>query len=459
MKKKIILLIAIFILFISHIAYAKRELVLFWYLDINNPKMIHMKEVIKEFEKENNVSVVVHYVYHRSTDEFHEVYLNILSSGSEIPDIIQIDKIRIPEFAELGYIADITRYFPINKAELFLPNDIKEITWKDKRWAIPFFTTTGIILYRKDLLKKYGYDPPKTWTELINIATKIQEKENVFGYVGQMANYEGLVCNSLEFFWSNGANLKFFPSVKIDQTNTIEALQLMVDIVNKYRITPENQLRYKEAEGLKLFAEGKVLFAREWSWPDYIQGDYNVSPKLMEATGVLPMPKGPSGTEGVSLAGGWALAVNKKTRNSALAIKLIKRLTDRKAQKYTMLNLGGLPSRISLYKDVEIIKKYPWIKEIYKIRQKTKIRPRSQYYPELSKIMQEEFHLALEGKITPKLALERVQNKWKSFVKSTNEDNKIDKTKSLKLFTSDLDDAMFARGKGPTGKSKEEMRH
>ena len=43
---------------------------------------------------------------------------------------------------------------------------------------MPWFGDFGILYYRTDLLKKYGYTaPPKTWTQLFAMAKKIQDGE------------------------------------------------------------------------------------------------------------------------------------------------------------------------------------------------------------------------------------------------------------------------------------------
>ena len=47
-----------------------------------------------------------------------------------------------------------------------------------------------------DLLRKYGFDPPRTWQELVEIARAITAREpGMYGFVWQGKQYEGLVCN------------------------------------------------------------------------------------------------------------------------------------------------------------------------------------------------------------------------------------------------------------------------
>lgn len=87
--------------------------------------------------------------------------------------------------------------------------------YKGKLIALPVYIDAGVLYYRKDLLRKYGYSrPPNTWDELVNCALKIQKSmrktnPNFYGFLWQGAQYEGLVCNWLEFATSNGGGIIF----------------------------------------------------------------------------------------------------------------------------------------------------------------------------------------------------------------------------------------------------------
>lgn len=66
-----------------------------------------------------------------------------------------------------------------------------------------------MLYYRVDLLDKAGFsEPPTTYDELIEMATKIQQDEGIkFGYVFQGANYEGGVVDGLEFISNAGGDV------------------------------------------------------------------------------------------------------------------------------------------------------------------------------------------------------------------------------------------------------------
>ena len=77
--------------------------------------------------------------------------------------------------------------------------------------AIPLHINGGILAYRADLLREYGYlHPPRTWDELEKMALRIQQgerakgKKNFWGYLFPGAAVESLTCNALEWQMSQG---------------------------------------------------------------------------------------------------------------------------------------------------------------------------------------------------------------------------------------------------------------
>ena len=118
------------------------------------------------------------------------------------------------------------------------------------------------------------------------------------------------------------------------------------------------------------------------------------------------------------------LAVNKNSRNAEASLELIKLLTSHRLQKHLIMNLSRMPVRKSVYSDREVVNRYSWAKDVYHVLKRAKNRPRSKYYPEISKILQEELHLALEGRIAPQQAVDRAERKIKAFRKS------VEKTES-----------------------------
>jgi trehalose/maltose transport system substrate-binding protein len=73
------------------------------------------------------------------------------------------------------------------------PAIIENNTLADKIVAMPFDIAAGLLYYRLDLLEKYGYhEPPRTWEELTEMASKVEEGERRVGH----GDFQGFLCIS-----------------------------------------------------------------------------------------------------------------------------------------------------------------------------------------------------------------------------------------------------------------------
>jgi trehalose/maltose transport system substrate-binding protein len=103
--------------------------------------------------------------------------------------------------------ADLIDLRPYLAAEISLlePQLMPSYTVDGRVVGIPYGVQVGVLEYRTDLLREYGYDhPPKTWDELERMAERIQAgerangKKDFCGYVWQGGAAEALTCNALE---------------------------------------------------------------------------------------------------------------------------------------------------------------------------------------------------------------------------------------------------------------------
>ena len=107
------------------------------------------------------------------------------------------------------YLVDLKKPLAAD-SKLEIGSLLKNDTVNGHLIAMPYQGDFGMLYYRKDLLKKYGYSkPPTTWTQLTTMAKKIQAGEqksnkNFYGFVFQGSSYEGLTCNALEGVASYG---------------------------------------------------------------------------------------------------------------------------------------------------------------------------------------------------------------------------------------------------------------
>ena len=106
-----------------------------------------------------------------------------MQAGGENIDIILGDVIWTAQLAANGWISDISDRF--RDRDEFLPGSVEAIIYEGKAYGMPWFTDTGLLYYRKDLLRKSGFERgPKTWNELKEMAKKVMQDSPARGRSG-----------------------------------------------------------------------------------------------------------------------------------------------------------------------------------------------------------------------------------------------------------------------------------
>src|ERR1700688_563376 len=153
------------------------------------------QQELQQFTRETGIRVSVL----PSTDSARQrlaMWKELLGTGASGPDVYGIDVIW-PGILN-DYFIDLKPYFA-NEISLQFPEVAASYTVDKKLVAIPYRADIGILFYRTDLLRQYGYrEPPKTWDELESMAARIQAgerakgKKQFWGFVWQGAAGEGV---------------------------------------------------------------------------------------------------------------------------------------------------------------------------------------------------------------------------------------------------------------------------
>ena len=361
-----------------------------------------LEALLRQFERETGIAVKDE-TLPASTDQQHQFYVINLEGRSSDFDVLSMDVIWVPEFARAGWLKDVSHLVPEQDRSAFFPGPMHAVTYRGRLYAVPWYIDAGLLYYRKDLLDRYGAVPPETWQDLVAVARAIMEKEGVYGYIWQGKQYEGLVCNVLEFLWGNGGAVLENGRVVIDSPRNVEALGFMRDLIVKYEVSPALVTTAMEEQTRHIFGNGRALFMRNWpyAWNIFEREGSPVKGKV----GVGPLPSFVNGRS-LSALGGWQLGVNAFAKRPEEAEELIRFLTRRETQRTLALTLGYKPTRTSLYTDGALTAKQPFLAGLYPIFMKARPRPVTPYYMMISQVMQPEFSAALSGIRTPQEALE-----------------------------------------------------
>ncbi len=231
--------------------------------------------------------------------------------------------------------------------------------------AMPWFGDFGILYYRTDLLKKYGYkSPPTTWTQLFAMAKKIQDGEqasnaNFSGFVFQGNSYEGLTCDALEWIASSGGG-QFIDDGKVTINNTKAAAVLDLFRKNIGVTTPRGVTSFQEGEAHTAFVTGNAAFMRNWPYAYSIAADPKQS-KVVGKFSVTTLPHGPGGHP-VGTVGGWQLAVNKYSKSPDASIEFVRYMTSPAVEKFDAITNTNVPTIPSVAKDPAVVKVNPYLK-------------------------------------------------------------------------------------------------
>jgi multiple sugar transport system substrate-binding protein len=382
-------------------------------------------ELIKQFnEKHKGEYRVVFREGSSDTGERLNKLRTQFQAGGEELDIILGDVIWTSELAASGWISDLSDRFPESRQQAFLPGSVEAIIYNGKPYAMPWYTDTGLLYYRKDLLENSGYNgPPKTYNELKQMTTKVLGESDVkFGFVFQGARYEGGVCDACEYIWSHGGNVldpKDPTIVVIDSPQAIAGLQTERSMITD-GISPEAVTVYEEPESEGSFLNGDAVFLRNWPYVYAMIGtsDY---PKLEpEQVGVAELPSA-DGKPGNGTVGDQPLYISTSSKNPDAAWKFIQFATASEQQKFRALEGSYLPTISDLYDDPEIQDTVPVVALAKDALQHTRPRPVSPYYSDMSLEMQEQFNASLKGDITPEEAARTLKSELENIIQQGQE--------------------------------------
>jgi len=410
----------LFLLFL--LGCSKKEAILTFAVGGAPNEVEYWEKLIKDFENKNQIDVKL-LRQPSDTDLRRQGLVIPLKAKKNDPDIFLMDIAWIAQFAASNWLLPLNHYikreknFDINNLFIQIVNQVD--VYKGKIIALPVYVDCGLLYFRKDLLKKYNLSIPKTWKELLKYAKKIQKEERkknpyFYGFVWQGAQYEGLICNFIEFIASNEGKI-LNKNITLAIKENIEALQFMKDLIHKHKISPPNTYtEMKEEETRIYFEKGNALFERNWPYAWKLHNNSSLKGKI----GITILPKF---KKHATALGGWHIGISRYSDRKEDAWKLLNFILSYNIQKRLALDLGWNPARKDIYDDPEIKEKMPHIKILKKALMHAVARPNIPYYTQISEILQKYINAAISKNIKPEKALERAEKEIKKIEKAYHE--------------------------------------
>lgn len=292
------------------------------------------------------------------------LFQQLFKERSPQPDLCEIDNIWPGLLAD-----DLLDLRPFLDEELksFDVKLLAAFTVNNKLLALPITMDAGILYYRTDLLKKYGYRaPPQTWDELGKMARVIQTgerragKNDFWGFAWQGEEGESLTCNALEWETAEGGELITADrKIQVTDEGSRCAFERAASWVGT--ISPPSVVEYDEEDSQNLWTSGNAAFLRSWAdaYPTSLR-----SPLISDKFGTAPLPAGRKSRSWVF--GAMAIGVSKYSRHPTEAVQALRFLVSAQVQRQRALQLGQIPTRSDLLEDQSLLQNTPFHGELGK---------------------------------------------------------------------------------------------
>ncbi|MCJ8011961.1 sugar ABC transporter substrate-binding protein [Paenibacillus sp. KQZ6P-2] len=318
-----------------------------------------------EFKKQYpNIDVDLHVL---AQSDVYQNFLIAASSGDQVPDVVNLESLRLSQMIETGGLLDITDKVAPYKDKM---NAYKwaDATKDGKIYAMPWDSGPVVMFYRNDLFKQAGlpYKPEdvaaelKTWDDYMRFAKQLKEKTGIAMLADSKSQTDGgffqqiLWQRDLWIFGKDG-------SVQLDNPEVIKTAQYFVDLMKSgyvYEVKPWSDAWYSSFQQNK---EATIVGA---SWYEGLLPTL-IDPDASGKWSVVPMPKWSVDDKYSSaIDGGANLAINKNSKHPEEAWKFIEFMLGKEESQLKMMKEGGLfPSLETTYNDDVFKEKVPYFND------------------------------------------------------------------------------------------------
>jgi multiple sugar transport system substrate-binding protein len=344
-----------------------------------------------------------------------EQMLKALSNNSNL-DLISVDQIWLGEFAEKGYLTDLSNYTNAwGRLDDWYESNLDGAVYNDKIYGIWAWTDVRSIWYWKDLLDRSAVDPDslKLWDTYIESAKKLNNALNNLGIQGvELTGGPGSQNEWYPYLWMLGGSIVesrpehptkgsyWFPSYNSSQgARALEFYKGLVDAGVK-PITVDFE---------KEFANKKyaVILGGSWlptSFPSLTKQD------IEQQIGMIPMfPVPNENTTTSTIMGGWLLSIPNSSKIKDLTWELIETMLEPRILSNMLAEYGYLPTQISIGEGPysgELRKSIPYYDQLISLVQFGHARPNIAEYSQIADHIREAIDNVYSGAKEPKQALD-----------------------------------------------------
>lgn len=356
----------------------------------------------------------------QANDDDYSTKLALSQQSAETaPDVFYEDTFRLRSDIAAGYLLNLDEHVSEWADWSTFDEGAKAAGKGDDGsiYAVPLGTDTRAIWYSKPVMTAAGIDvpwQPETWEDVLDAARKIQAAEPgvvPFNMYAGTGTGEGTVMQSFfELLYGTTTGTDTAALYNEEEQKWIAGSEGFKDSLafletlykEKLAVTPAEALDpnvWKKVFG-ELFPQGKLggtvegsytpSFWQEtgsWPWPAY-ESDMGVA--------AFPTQNGQE-PGGVSMSGGWTLAVGSKTQNPDLAFEFLTLALNQENALWYAINNSQIAVRSDVASDPTYLAANPFVADVTKLVSVTHFRPATSDYPKISAAIQAATEAVITG--------------------------------------------------------------
>ena len=164
------------------------------------------------------------------------------------PDVARAGSAQASLYRSQGHLLEVTDV--VEKMQKvpggLFPVALNAVMHEGKAYGVPHQVSPWPLITRMDILEAAKVDPPKTWDEFIEVCMKLQKPPKLTGFGMCLGLQNDADNNIMNLIWCYGGKLVEADdkTVALNSPGTVQAVQLIADMVNKHKIIPKGAISW-----------------------------------------------------------------------------------------------------------------------------------------------------------------------------------------------------------------------
>ncbi len=261
-------------------------------------------------------------------------------SAKTAPDVVNLNPNFATQLASRNAWLDLDTRVPEAVRKQYLPNIWKDSTLNNKSFGIPWYLTSRVKIYNKDLLNKAGVSkPPATYAELKQVAKQIKDKTGKYAFFTTLVPEDS--GEVLESFVQMGVDLVDAQGKAAFNTPKGKAaFQYWVDFY-KQGLMPKEALTQGHRHAIELYQAGDTALLATGA--EFMETIAKNAPTIAQVSAAAPQITGETGKKNVAVMN---LVIPRDTAKPDIALKFALFVTNTENQLAFAKAANVLPSTL-----------------------------------------------------------------------------------------------------------------